>query len=283
MTVKRFAWILLVSLTGPVVSQQPVAPPEGCRTSLKIDDFLLPDDATAAKQTFAAFQKALAIGDRQRVVAGIKFPADLVIRGYPTKFDEPADLLNRYDSVFSSYVKRSVAKQKPGNLLAGWDGITFRNETVVFVKSESGGFEIGNVRQEPFPPRSGSITDYMKSRLTCPPVVIEGRIVAYNWVSHSFTGFENIYADHFIVDVLKVVRGTVPQKRIRVDFWGVSHLPEYNLPKEVFERGGVWKMYLRPAASPPSNDEVCRKDVQETISAVTRPAMSWKNTRQSKS
>jgi hypothetical protein len=27
-------------------------------------------------------------------------------------------------------------------------------------------------------------------------------------------------------------------------------------------------MYLRPAASPPANDEVCGKDVQESISSV---------------
>lgn len=249
-------------LAGPVASQEP------CRKILKMDDFLLPGDAVAAKQTFVAFQKALVSGDRQRVVSEMKVPADLVINGYPTKFEGPADLLSRYNSVFNRYVTRSVAKQKPENLLAGWDGVTFRNETVVLVKNESGGFEIGDVRQEPFPPRSGSIADFMASRLTCPPVVIDGRIVAYNWVSHSFPGFENIYADHLIVDVLNVVRGTVPQKRIRVDFWSVSNLSDYNLPKEVFERGRVWRIYLRPAASPPPNDEVCGKDVPETISDV---------------
>jgi hypothetical protein len=59
------------------------------------------------------------------------------------------------------------------------------------------------------------------------------------------------------------------QHRIRVDFWGVSHFFEYELPKQAFECGSAWRLYLRPDDEPPANPEVCNnKEVQETISSV---------------
>ena len=73
---------------------------------------------------------------------------------------------------------------------------------------------------------------------------------------------------HFIVDVTNVLRGALAEHRIRVDFWGVSHLPKYNLPAHAFNLGPLWKMYLRPADETPANSEVCSKDVQEMISSV---------------
>jgi hypothetical protein len=91
-------------------------------------------------------------------------------------------------------------------------------------------------------------------------------------------GFENIYVDHFIVHVTNVRRGEVAERRIRVDFWGVSHLPEYNLPAHVFDRGPLWRMYLRPAGDSPGNSEVCSKDVQETISSVDDAGLEFEKT-----
>jgi len=113
---------------------------------------------------------------------------------------------------------------------------------------------------------TGSIAEFLSKRKTCRPVVIEGRIVAYNWASR-MPAFENIYVDHYIVDVTRVLKGDLPQNRIRVDFWGVSHLSEYNLTDEVFEPAHAWRLYLRSATSP-VNDEVCRAEVQESVSFV---------------
>jgi hypothetical protein len=80
-------------------------------------------------------------------------------------------------------------------------------------------------------------------------------------------GFENIYVDHFIVDVTDVLRGTLTEHRIQVDFWGVSHLPEYNLPAHAFSPGPVVEDVPATLLST-ANSEVCGKDVQETISSV---------------
>ena len=215
-------------------AQREEVQPEGCLKSLKVDGFLLPEDAAAAKNTFEKFRKALLSGNREQVIAMMEFPADLILDGYPLKFDTPNEFADKYDKFFTGYVIDSIHDQAPEELLAGWGGVSLSNGAVQFTRSEDGAFRISNVapKYERLP---DSITKFLENRLLCPPVVVDGRIVAYNWVSHSFPGFENIYIDHFIVDVTNVLNGNVPQKRIRVDFWGVSHLPEYNLPPKAFE------------------------------------------------
>ena len=265
---KHFVAIILTLLfSAATTAQVSQVQPEGCHKSLKVDEFLLPEDAAAAKSTFEKFRKALLNGNREQVIAMMKFPADLILDGYPLKFGTAGEFADKYDKFFTGYVIESVHNQEPEELLAGWSGVSLSNGAISFTRNENGAFLISNITPN-YESLPDSIADFLDHRLTCPPVVVDGRIVAYNWVSHSFPGGEGIYADHFIVDVTNVLCGNVPEKRIRVDFWGVRHLPEYNLLPKAFESGSVWRMYLRPAAMPPSNDEVCEKDVQESISNV---------------
>lgn len=242
--------------------------PTPCRKNVPIDEFLLPDDAAAAKAAFEELRVALLSGNRSRVIPLVAFPADLVLDGRGVKFDTAREFEKQYEKVFAAYVTTSVREQDPEKLSAGWEGVSLSTGAVRFRRTEAGDFRIDDVRPRPVVPPSGSVKDFLDKRLTCPPVVVEGRIVAYNWVTHTMPGFENIYIDHFIVDVANVLRGTVAEHRIRVDFWGVSHLPEYNLPAHAFDPGSLWRMYLRRADEPPANSEVCSKDVQETISFV---------------
>jgi hypothetical protein len=239
----------------------------GCRKSLTVNQFLLPDDAAAAKRALSVLQSALLHGDRKQVIELINFPVTFVISGYPVTFATAHELAPKYKTVFTDYVILSVREQEPDGLLAGWDGVSLSNGAVKFSRTENETFRITDVMPKHVRPPE-FIADFLERQRVCPPVVVEGRIAAYNWVTHMLPGFENIYADHFIVDITRVVSGRMPQKRIRVDFWGITNLPEYNLPLRAFEPGAVWRMYLRPDAEPPNHDEVCGKDVQEWISSV---------------
>ena len=233
-----------------------------CRKNLVVDEFLLPEDAAVAKGAFEAFQTALLRGNREQVIAMVAFPADFVIDGRGVKFATAG-----YDKVFTAHVVNSVRKQRTDELMAGWGGVALSNGAVNFTRSENGAFLISDVRPEPVV-LTGFAAEFDAKRLTCQPIVVEGRIVAYDWATHKFPGPEGIYIEHFIVDVASVVSGSLPDKRIRVDFWGVANLAEYNLPSEVFEPDHVWRIYLRSEQLQPINKEVCDTKVQETIASV---------------
>ncbi len=203
--------------------------------------------------------------DRERVATDVRFPLDVVVSGSPLRLNDARDLLRHYGGVFTPFVVSSVRGQDPEQLTAGWDGVSVQNGAVRFIR-DSGGYLVGDVTPKPVK-LTGYAAEFMSKRLTCAPLIIEGRVSAYNWASR-WPGFENIYADHLIVDVTRVLRGHLPQPRIRVDFWGVSHLPEYNLPQEVFADSRLWRMYLLAADQSPDNQEVCRDDVQETVEFV---------------
>ena len=268
MVVKHLVTAVLILLScGVGAAQDGVNPPEGCRKSLKIGEFLLQEDATAAKRALFTLRGALLDGNREQVVALIRFPADFVLNGYGMKFETADQFMGKFDDFFTGYVIDSVRKQDPEELLAGWDGVSLSDGAVSFEKSDNGEFRISNIRskQDKLP---DFIAEFLDHRLACPPEVVEGRIVAYDWATHIMPGPENIYTDHLIVDVTLVLSGRVSQKRIRVDFLGVSNLPGYNLPSEAFEPGSAWRMYLRSAAEPPSNSGICGKDAQESIPFV---------------
>ena len=264
--------LFILALCSPITAAQGKAAntnlSTSCRKSLPIDEFLLPDDAAAAKAAFEELRAALQSGNRSRVIALFDFPADLVLDGHGVKFDNAPQFESRYAKVFTPYVTNSVREQDAEKLTAGWEGVSLSNGAVRFRRTVGGNFRIDDVRPHPVDPPTGSVKEFLEKRLTCPPLVVEGRIVAYNWATHAMPGFENIYNDHFIVDVTNALRGDLAKRRIRVDFWGVSHLPQYNLPAHVFDPGPLWRMYLRRADEPPANSEVCDKDVQETISFV---------------
>ncbi|HKT48073.1 MAG TPA: hypothetical protein VJP87_11165 [Candidatus Acidoferrales bacterium] len=261
------AFLLALCPALTAAQDKAVDVPTPCRKNLPIDEFLLPDDAAAAKAAFEELRVALLSGNRSRVIELVAFPADLVLDGRGVKFDTAREFEKRYEEVFTEYVTTSVREQNPEELTAGWEGVSLSNEAVRFRRTEAGDFRIDGVRPRPASPPD-FVKEFLDKRLTCPPVVVEGRIVAYNWVTHQMPGFENIYIDHFIADVTNVLRGTVAENRIRVDFWGLSHMPEYNLPPRAFAPGSTWRMYLRRAGEPPANSGVCRLDVPETISSV---------------
>jgi len=266
---KAIITFLLALCSAVTVAQDnQVNLPTQCRKDLPIDEFLLPDDSAAAKAAFEELRVALLRGDRTRVIALVAFPADLVLDGKGVKFDTAGDFEKQYDKIFTAHVKNSVREQESKHLIAGWEGVSLSNRAVSFRRTATGNFMIDDVRPYDVTPPTGYEKEFLDKRLTCPPVVVQGRVAAFNWVSHAMPGFENIYIDHFIVDVEKVLRGTLPGHQIRVDFWGVSHLPEYNLPATAFHSGPSWRLYLRPTDKPPENPEVCSKDVQETISSV---------------
>jgi len=206
----------------------------GCNKTLRVDEFFLPNDASEAKRFFAQLRDALLAGKRDEIIAMIDFPANFVLEGRGLKLKTPSEFVDNYDRFFTKYLIDSVRSQSPDELHGGWDGVSLSNGAVRFIRNESGELRINNIVSKPEAPPSGFAAEFLEHRLTCPPTVIEGHIVAYNWLSHAFPGFENIYNDHFIVDVTSVLRGSVPQQHIGVDFWGVSHLPEYNLPSAGF-------------------------------------------------
>jgi hypothetical protein len=262
--VKHFLVIILaLSLRGAAIAQDATTSPDRCKKSLKIDEFLIPEDAAQAKNEFEQFQNALLSGNREQVIALIHFPADLVLNGSGHPVANASEFASQYGAFFTRYVIRSVRDQKPEELLAGWDGVSLANGAVKFTRDEDGVFRINDIRAT-YEKLPESISGFLNGRLTCPPVVVEGRVAAYDSATHIFAGPENIYVDHLIFDVSKVVSGKSPEKRIRVDFWGVTNLPAYNLQPKVFDPGGVWRLYLRPATDPPSGD-VCVGGVQESI------------------
>lgn len=265
---KRLIGVLLILLPmGAAAQSATVESSSKCRKNLVVDEFLLPEDAAAAKHAFEAFQTALLRGNREQVIAMVAFPADFVIDGRGVKFATAGDLRASYDKVFTARVVNSVRKQKADELIAGWEGVGLSNGAVNFTRRENGAFLISDVRPEPVV-LTGFAAEFDAKRLTCQPIVVEGRIVAYDWATHEFPGFEGIYIDHFIIDVASVVSGSLPDKRIRVDFWGVANLAEYNLPSEVFEPDHVWRIYLRSEQLQPINKEVCDTEVQATIASV---------------
>ncbi len=260
--------VLLVAIaTGAASQTAPKPNPESaeCQQSLPVDDFLLPDDASAAKAAFISFRKALLDGDRKQVGDMVRFPLDTVISGRGVLFNNADELSRRYDDIFNPFVLSVVKEQDANNLNANWEGVSTSENALQFIWDGTR-FRVGGINTRLVKP-TGSIAEFLNKRKTCRPVVIEGRIVAYNWVSR-MPAFENIYVDHYIVDVTRVLKGELPQNRIRVDFWGVSHLSQYNLPDEVFDPAHTWRLYLRPSATSPVNDEVCRADVQESVSFV---------------
>jgi hypothetical protein len=258
--------VLLPLLAIPAVGQGGVRDGSSqCRQNLTAAEFLLPEDAFAAREAFISFRSALLDGDKKSVSEQIRFPLDVVVSGSALRLNGAGDLLRRYGDVFTPFTISAVQNQNSESLLAGWDGVSIEGGTVRFIK-EGAGFRVGDITTRPIEV-TGSVAQFLAKRVTCPPIIVEGRVRAYNWVSR-MPGFENIYVDHLIVDVTRVLKGEIPQSRIRVDFWGVSHLAEYNLPREAFEVDQVWRMYLRPAATSPGNEEVCRGDVQEAISFV---------------
>lgn len=259
--------LALCSLVAASQNEQANLPTQ-CRKDMPFDKFLLPDDAAAAKATFEELRGALLSGDRARVIALVAFPADLVLDGRGVKFDTPRVFEKQYDKIFTTHVINSVREQDSKQLIAGWEGVSLSNHVVRFKRTPTGDFRIDDVRPRSATPPTGYEKEFLDRRVTCPPVVVEGRIAAFIWVSHAMPGFEDIYIDHFIVDVTRVLRGALPEHRIRVDFWGVTNLPEYNLPATAFDSGPSWRIYLRPADEPPENPEACSKDVQETISSV---------------
>lgn len=261
--------VLLIVFSTGTLSQTTTKPDAGsteCQQALPIDKFLLSDDANAAKAAFISFRKALLDGDKRLVADAVRFPLDTVIDGYGVRFGNADELFKRYDEVFNPFVISVVRVQDPSKLTANWDGVSTSDNAVRFVWNLTR-FQVGGISTRLEKP-TGFIAEFLEKRKTCSPVVIEGRIVAYNWVSRTMPGFENIYVDHYIVDVSHVLKGELPQGRIRVDFWGVSHLAEYNLPDEALEPGHFWKFYLRPSGTSPVNEDVCRADVQESISFV---------------
>lgn len=95
----------------------------------------------------------------------------------------------------------------------------------------------------------------------------EGRVMAYDWPGHTFPGFENIHIEHLLVHVDEISSGKLAPY-IRVDFWGVTHLDEYKLPKAVFEAGNKFRFSVVPPSMAAADDETCGGLSQETIRFV---------------
>ena len=172
---------------------------------------------------------ALVDGDRADVIALIAFPADLVLDGRGVKFDTARDLEKEYDKIFTAYVKNSVREQDANELVAGWDGVSISNGAVKFKRTQSGDFRVDDVRPRPVSDPTGSVKEFLDKHLTCPPVVVEGRVIGFNWVSHAMPGFENIYVDHLIIDVGKVLRGTLSAQKDSRGFLGSVSLARIQL------------------------------------------------------
>src|SRR3954468_18446671 len=103
-----------------------------CRKNVPIDEFLLPDDAAAAKAAFEELRVALHSGNRSRVIALVAFPADLVLDGRGVKFDTAQEFEKQYEQVFTAYVANSVREQDAEKLTAGWEGVSLSNGAVRF-------------------------------------------------------------------------------------------------------------------------------------------------------
>jgi hypothetical protein len=262
--------ILLLLATCACSAQRIVSPAEDCRKTLTVNQFLLPDDAAAAKQSFVTFREALLNGNREKVISFVRFPADLVLNGSGVSFKTSQEFEGKYDQFFTPYVIRSVRRQKPDELVAGWEGIRLSNRAITLSPGEDGRYLVTDIRSH-YQKLPEFIREYEDKQLTCKPVVIEGKVAAYDWVSHAFPGAEGIYADYLIVNVTKTLGGEIHQSTIRIDSWGErssSDDSRYSLPKDLFKPGTVWRMYLRTAEEVPKNSGICDGPVQETISSV---------------
>ena len=103
-------------------------------------------------------------------------------------------------------MKDSVREQDSKKLIAGWQGESLSNGAVTFRRTQTGDFRIDDVRPPPVTAPTGYLKEFLDKRLTCPPLVVEGRVIAFNWVSHRMPGFENTssllmlgtcYAEHY--------------------------------------------------------------------------------------
>ena len=266
---KRILVAILIILAAGIASAQSPhpTPPQGCSKTLTVDQFLLPDDAAAAKQAFETFRDALLSGNREEVISQVKFPADLVLDGYGVIFKSPQEFEAKYDQLFTQYVISSVRRQKPNELVAGWEGVRLPNGAVKFSREENGRYLIVDIRSS-HQRLPKEMQEFEYTQYTCKPVVVEGRVIAYDWWSHNLPGPGGIYIDHFVIAVGSVLSGPAMSNRIHADYWGAGPSPNYSLPDDVFKPGFVWRMYLRPADSTMKQNGICEGEVQENIPIV---------------
>jgi hypothetical protein len=123
---------------------------------LTLAEFLLPEDANAAKDAFRSFRKALLNGDRETVVRYVRLPLDVVLSGSPVRLKDAHDLLDRYDKVFTSFAISSVREQDPGHLLLGWNGVSVESGAIRYVW-ENNSYVVGDIIPSALKPPTGDV------------------------------------------------------------------------------------------------------------------------------
>src|SRR5215475_11240678 len=133
---KPIITFLLALCSATMAAQSKAADSTSCRKNVPIDEFLLPDDAAAARAAFEDLRGALVSGNRARVIALVAFPSDLVLDGRGVKFETARELEKEYENVFTPYVMNSVREQDAEKLSAGWEGVSLSNGAVRFRRTE---------------------------------------------------------------------------------------------------------------------------------------------------
>ena len=169
----------LLSLS--TLGQSPKTDAPKCRHHLTVDEFLIPEDANAAKGSFRSFRQALLDGDRKTGVGHVRFPLDVVLSGSWLRWNDALDLRDHYDDVFTSFVLSSVRSQDPERLMAGWDGVSDEREALRFIWND-GTYMVGDVMPKRVEAK-GDIAEFLSKRLSCPPLVLEGKLADFDWAS----------------------------------------------------------------------------------------------------
>ena len=237
---------------------------ERCRETLSLAEFFIPEDQRLVIQGFRGFKEAVLANRRAEVARKIHFPFELYQNGRWRQIENEEAFLKEYGSLFTPSLVASLAVITNESLSVNWDSIRTPSRQFTFLY-KNGTLALDSILLTKLPKAANEAGS--RPWVTCPPIVIEGSVEAYNWVSHIFPGFENIYVDNLLVKVHRALRGHNIGAKIRVDFWGVSHLSRYNLPKELYTPGS-WRLYLRDISDPPENQEVCQGDVQSVVRSV---------------
>lgn len=65
--------------------------------------------------------------------------------------------------------------------MAGWDGVSDERGALRFIWND-GTYMVGDVMPKRVEAKGG-IAEFLSKRLSCPPLVLEGKLAAFDWAS----------------------------------------------------------------------------------------------------
>ena len=87
---------------------------------------------------FETFQKTLAAGDRQAIVRLVRYPLRAQLNGKTSLLRNKAQLLRKYDLIFTSAVRCKVLAAKKSDVWGNWQGFTVADGVIWWDSSSEG-------------------------------------------------------------------------------------------------------------------------------------------------